>query len=517
VTSGRLVEKRGRRPRHRWRWFRLPALLAVLATTAPAGVSAFEPGRTSPRPDAEVGAGTVEDGGSGIELAVIRDRSGRRTAVAMVASRHEGGSSVSPSSLGGAAHVEGHRPPVVPGTNAFPVPAPHAAAFSDDWHACRDGCHRRHEGTDVFAAEGTPIVAVESGLVARVDGTDDSNGGLSVWLVGDSGVAYWYAHNATNEVTAGQRVGRAEMIGRVGHTGNARTTPSHIHFQVNRCGELSSSEPCTVNPYDLLRRWRREPTPDGAAGLGLYLLSQAGADRAGEGSSVPPPVIADPTPEAPTPAAAGVAEGDGRVPSDAMEGPSVPPLPVSVAGTRAPDSPCGPGMRSDRARPDDTGDRNPTTELGAASSLPATSATPTAPRSGSPTPTLSTSTLTGTHEPPSLASGVDPLDGGCARTRACRADPEPPSGADQRKRHRRGFPEAQREVPFPSGLEDGEAGPPHADRAPGATDELCGRGAGPGAGAPTATHALQEQDAPDGSPRMHRRLQGGPPRHSLTS
>ena len=51
----------------------------------------------------------------------------------------------------------------------------------------------------------------------------------------------------------GGRVGRTG--GRVGHTGNARTTPSHIHFQVNRCGELSSSEPCTVDPFGLISRW----------------------------------------------------------------------------------------------------------------------------------------------------------------------------------------------------------------------------------------------------------------------
>ncbi len=108
---------------------------------------------------------------------------------------------------------------MVPSINSFPVPAPYEASFSDDWHACRDGCRRRHKGNDIFAAEGTPIVAVEPGVIAKVDGTDDSNGGLSIWLVGDSGVAYWYAHNSANYVTARQRVGRGQLIGRVGHTG----------------------------------------------------------------------------------------------------------------------------------------------------------------------------------------------------------------------------------------------------------------------------------------------------------
>ena len=76
---------------------------------------------------------------------------------------------------------------MVPPINSFPVPAPYEASFSDDWHACRDGCRRQHKGNDIFAPEGTPIVAVEPGVIAKVDGTDDSNGGLSIWLLGDSG------------------------------------------------------------------------------------------------------------------------------------------------------------------------------------------------------------------------------------------------------------------------------------------------------------------------------------------
>ncbi|HET6833235.1 MAG TPA: peptidoglycan DD-metalloendopeptidase family protein [Acidimicrobiales bacterium] len=200
---------------------------------------------------------------------------------------------------------------VVPPINSFPVPAPYEASFSDDWHACRDGCRRQHKGNDIFAAEGTPIVAVEPGVIAKVDGVDDSNGGLSIWLVGDSGVAYWYAHNSANYVTAGQRVGRGQLIGRVGHTGNARTTPSHIHFQINRCGELSSSEPCTVNPYGLISRWSPGQVGGGADSLGLYGRSRASTELRIEGGSALPAFRYGNAPEGSTLPVAGDWNGDG--------------------------------------------------------------------------------------------------------------------------------------------------------------------------------------------------------------
>jgi predicted chitinase len=173
-----------------------------------------------------------------------------------------------PSSASRAEDVPVRVPP--PADNVFPVPLPYEVAFDDTWHACRDGCSRRHKGNDLMVGEGSPAVAVESGVIARVDNTDDGNGGLSLWLRGDSGVAYYYAHNSQNLVTVGQRVGRGQLIARVGHTGNARTTPSHIHFQMNLCGSLSSSEPCTVDPHPFLLRWAQTQIGGGPDGVGWF-------------------------------------------------------------------------------------------------------------------------------------------------------------------------------------------------------------------------------------------------------
>lgn len=115
----------------------------------------------------------------------------------------------------------------------FPVAGGHD--FSDSWHAPRSG-GRLHQGTDIFAAEGTPLRAVERGVLARV-GTDDL-GGTKLWLVGESGTQYYYAHLSAyaSGVADGRVVEAGEVIGYVGHTGNAATTPSHLHFEVHPVG-----------------------------------------------------------------------------------------------------------------------------------------------------------------------------------------------------------------------------------------------------------------------------------------
>jgi murein DD-endopeptidase MepM/ murein hydrolase activator NlpD len=119
--------------------------------------------------------------------------------------------------------------------------------FSDDWHAPRVG--HLHQGNDLFAAYGTPVVAVEAGTVGRVGYA--GIGGLRVWLHGRSGAAYYYAHLSAATVRPGQRVARGARLGRVGNTGNAASTPPHLHFEVHPGGGAA------VNPYPRVRRWCR--------------------------------------------------------------------------------------------------------------------------------------------------------------------------------------------------------------------------------------------------------------------
>ena len=92
--------------------------------------------------------------------------------------------------------------------------------------------NRTHDGVDIFAPRGTPVRAAAPGFVYRLD--DLSLGGLSVTVVGDGGVRYFYTHfdSLPEDLKEGQRVETDTVIGYVGNSGNAATTPTHLHFGV---------------------------------------------------------------------------------------------------------------------------------------------------------------------------------------------------------------------------------------------------------------------------------------------
>lgn len=103
--------------------------------------------------------------------------------------------------------------------------------FTDDWGAPRSG-GRTHQGNDLFAAYGTPLVAIENGVIENTTDIDEGLGGIALSIKGDSGTSYYYAHNAVNAARAGQRVAAGQVIAYVGDTGNARGGPSHLHLQL---------------------------------------------------------------------------------------------------------------------------------------------------------------------------------------------------------------------------------------------------------------------------------------------
>lgn len=107
----------------------------------------------------------------------------------------------------------------------------------------------KHEGTDVFALRGTPLVAVVDGVLDRV-GTS-TLGGLGAWVrsPGDNW-SYYYAHLSAYApgVRQGMKVKKGQVIGFVGNTGNAKRTPSHVHFETHLPGGK------VVNSYFVLRR-----------------------------------------------------------------------------------------------------------------------------------------------------------------------------------------------------------------------------------------------------------------------
>ena len=120
-------------------------------------------------------------------------------------------------------------------TLAFPVSGRREYDVGSKWGADRDGGARSHQGIDIFAPRGTPVIAAKAGVIRRVEET--GIGGRVVWLTDDTGNRLYYAHLQTQTVSRGQRVEQGDTLGTVGNTGNARTTPPHLHFGVYRSGQ----------------------------------------------------------------------------------------------------------------------------------------------------------------------------------------------------------------------------------------------------------------------------------------
>jgi len=84
---------------------------------------------------------------------------------------------------------------------------------------------------DIFAKRGTPVLSATEGIVLDV-GTNRL-GGQVVWVLGPGGQRHYYAHlERYGDVRAGMRVAAGTHVGYVGNTGNAATTPPHLHYGI---------------------------------------------------------------------------------------------------------------------------------------------------------------------------------------------------------------------------------------------------------------------------------------------
>ncbi len=113
----------------------------------------------------------------------------------------------------------------------FPIHGLGGRAVQSGFGSARDAGRRQHQGVDIFAPRGTPVVAATDGWI----GNSRSNrlGGNVVWVWSPlRGVSTYYAHLDRQAVMPGERVNAGDLVGWVGNTGNARTTPPHLHFGV---------------------------------------------------------------------------------------------------------------------------------------------------------------------------------------------------------------------------------------------------------------------------------------------
>lgn len=89
------------------------------------------------------------------------------------------------------------------------------------WGDARDAGKRKHEGIDIFAKKGTPVVAVYDGVIVSKSTTP--LGGKNLWLQSfRHPYRAYYAHLDDQKVKVGQVVRKGEVIGTVGNTGNAK-------------------------------------------------------------------------------------------------------------------------------------------------------------------------------------------------------------------------------------------------------------------------------------------------------
>ena len=94
--------------------------------------------------------------------------------------------------------------------------------------APRDG--HKHKGVDIFAKSGTPVISASKGLVIYTGVL--SLGGNVVLVLGPAFKTHYYAHLSSIDTHVGSFVTNGDQIGKVGNTGNAKTTPAHLHYSI---------------------------------------------------------------------------------------------------------------------------------------------------------------------------------------------------------------------------------------------------------------------------------------------
>ena len=135
----------------------------------------------------------------------------------------------------------------------MPVAGTGPGDIRDTFSDARGG--RAHEAIDIMAARGTPVRAVDDGMLVKL--FTSKAGGLTIYQFDPTGTfCYYYAHLEAYAAALreGQPLGRGDVIGYVGSTGNASPDAPHLHFAIFRLTperQWWKGEP--VNPYPVLK------------------------------------------------------------------------------------------------------------------------------------------------------------------------------------------------------------------------------------------------------------------------
>jgi murein DD-endopeptidase MepM/ murein hydrolase activator NlpD len=136
---------------------------------------------------------------------------------------------------------------------AMPVQGYDAHKLRDNFDETRGGV-RRHEALDIMAPRGTPVVAADDGVIAKL--YRSAAGGITIYQFdATQQYAYYYAHldHYRDGLREGEPVKGGDVIGYVGTTGNAPESAPHLHFTIFELGpEKKWWRGKAVNPYPYL-------------------------------------------------------------------------------------------------------------------------------------------------------------------------------------------------------------------------------------------------------------------------
>jgi murein DD-endopeptidase MepM/ murein hydrolase activator NlpD len=193
-----------------------------------------------------------------------------------------------PEQIPGAAPVfrqppTGVKPKLTKGRYVFPVYG--ACSFTYTFAAPRADTGWHH-GEDIFAALGTPLLAVADGTVFSVGWNDV--GGYRLWLRDKQGNQFYYAHLSAFSPLAqnGAQVKAGDVVGFMGNSGDAQGTPYHLHFEIHPVQMLYMGYDGVIAPYPLLVAWKRLEDIQFPDGTGWAPPAPAGAQAPKPGAIV---------------------------------------------------------------------------------------------------------------------------------------------------------------------------------------------------------------------------------------
>jgi murein DD-endopeptidase MepM/ murein hydrolase activator NlpD len=168
-------------------------------------------------------------------------------------------------------------------SGGFVFPIFGTASFGDSFGAPRpDVPGGWHHGEDIFAAAGTPLLAVADGTLHTIG--FNRIGGYRIWLRDTEGNEFYYAHLSAYSPLAveGRSVKSGDVIGFVGNTGDADGGAPHLHFEIHPASMAGLGYDGVVAPYSILLAWRRAQDISFSAGR-IYVPTGPGS------TTLPPP------------------------------------------------------------------------------------------------------------------------------------------------------------------------------------------------------------------------------------